>query len=101
MPVNKLDNGDGFGQKRKSKSELVKSKVEKRKAEITDKAIDIFFEKGYQLASLKDIANATGTSKAGIYDYFKSKEDILAFIFIRYEEENHLAFEGLQSKMLI
>jgi TetR/AcrR family transcriptional regulator, cholesterol catabolism regulator len=85
--------------KRESKSELVKSKVVKRKAEITDKAIDIFFEKGYQLASLKDISDATGTSKAGIYHYFKSKEDILAYIFIRYEEENHRAFEVMQSEM--
>jgi TetR/AcrR family transcriptional regulator, cholesterol catabolism regulator len=85
--------------KKKPTSELVKTKIEKRKAEITDKAIDMFFEKGYVATSLKDIAIASGASKAGIYHYFKTKEDILAYIFIRYETENFAAFQTLQNEM--
>jgi len=78
---------------------MIKAKTEKRKSEIADKATDIFFKKDYRSTSLKDIADATGTSKAGIYHYFKTKEDILAYIFIRFQKENFTAYEDLRQKV--
>ena len=44
----------------------------------------VFFDKGYRSASLQDVANEVGLSKASIFHYFKTKEELLYFII-----ENH------------
>lgn len=43
-------------------------------------AAHIFAEKGYHPTSMRDIARATGVSLAGLYYYFKSKEELLFLI---------------------
>jgi AcrR family transcriptional regulator len=48
-----------------------------RKSRILDKAETIFWQKGYQSTTIKDIAGACGCRPANIYNYFASKEDIL------------------------
>ena len=40
----------------------------------------IFAEKGYHQASIRDIARATRVSLSGLYYYFKSKEELLFLI---------------------
>ena len=40
----------------------------------------MFCEKGFAAASIRDISRASGTSLAGLYYYFKSKEDLLFLI---------------------
>jgi AcrR family transcriptional regulator len=40
----------------------------------------IFAEKGYHQASIRDIARATGVSLSGLYYYFESKEELLFLI---------------------
>lgn len=40
----------------------------------------VFAEKGYDRASLRDISRATGFSLAGLYYYFRSKEELLFLI---------------------
>ena len=40
----------------------------------------IFAEKGYHHASVRDVAAATGVSPAGLYYYFRSKEELLFLI---------------------
>ena len=47
---------------------------------ILDRACGIFAEKGYHNASVRDLAAATGTSPAGLYYYFRSKEELLHLI---------------------
>lgn len=47
---------------------------------ILDRACEVFAEKGYHNTSVRDVAAATGVSPAGLYYYFKSKEDLLQFI---------------------
>ena len=37
----------------------------------------IFAEKGFHRTSIRDIARATGMSLAGIYYYFRTKEELL------------------------
>ena len=49
-------------------------------AEILDSATAIFAEKGYEGASMRDLSRRTGTSLAGLYYYFESKEKLLYFI---------------------
>lgn len=43
-------------------------------------AAQIFAEKGYDKASIRDIARATGVSLSGLYYYFNSKEELLFLI---------------------
>jgi len=44
---------------------------------ILQAAAQVFSDKGYHNASMRDIAKVTGTSLAGMYYYFPSKEDML------------------------
>src|SRR5260370_20708965 len=44
---------------------------------ILDHATEVFCHKGYQGASMRDIARATGMSLAGMYHYLGSKERLL------------------------
>lgn len=51
-----------------------------RKKDIIIKSTILFFEHGYDNTSTRELAIATGLSNAGIYYYFKDKEDILFHI---------------------
>ncbi len=42
---------------------------------------DVFKEKGYEAATLNDIATRFGTDRAAIYYYFASKEEIFQEVF--------------------
>src|SRR5712692_9052117 len=49
-------------------------------SKILDRATDVFCDKGYDGASMRDIARATGMSLAGMYHYLGSKERLLYLI---------------------
>jgi len=49
---------------------------EARPAEIVDAALEVFAEKGFASAKLDDIARRAGISKATLYLYFDTKEEI-------------------------
>lgn len=53
---------------------------ELRKRQIIAEAVHLFYEVGYEGASLRDLANRVGINKATIYHYFESKEQILFHI---------------------
>ncbi len=50
---------------------------ELRKRQILEASVRLFYEVGYEGASLRDLANRVGINKATIYHYFESKEEIL------------------------
>src|SRR5467141_1229284 len=56
------------------------SRFDRRLAEIITHATDVFCEKGYQGASMRDLSRASGTSLSGLYYYFESKEKLLYLI---------------------
>jgi AcrR family transcriptional regulator len=56
------------------------SQHDRRLAEVLEHAARIFWEKGYEGASMRDLARATGMSLAGLYYYFESKEELLFLI---------------------
>ncbi len=62
---------------------MLRPSLEERKEYIANLAARVFCEKGYQTASLQDGAQIAKISKAGLYHYFRSKEDILAFLLIK------------------
>ena len=43
----------------------------------------LFASKGYERATIRDVAQATGMSLAGLYYYFKGKEELLFLIQFR------------------
>lgn len=49
----------------------------KRKKEIALATLDIFAEKGFAATSISEIAKAVGIGKGTIYEYFRSKEEII------------------------
>jgi AcrR family transcriptional regulator len=53
---------------------------------ILDVALDLFTEHGYDGTSLREIADQLGISKAALYYYFQSKEDIFLALHMRLHE---------------
>jgi AcrR family transcriptional regulator len=51
---------------------------------IMDEAQALFAARGYRGLSMREIAEAVGISKAGIYYHFRDKEDLFAAIIHRY-----------------
>ncbi|MGO9147018.1 MAG: TetR/AcrR family transcriptional regulator [Desulfomonilia bacterium] len=48
-----------------------------RRVRIIESALRIFAEKGFQDATISEISKAAGVSDATVYEYFKSKEELL------------------------
>lgn len=55
-------------------------KSEVRRQTILDAATNVFHESGFDRASMSDICNRVGYSKATVYGYFRSKEELLVAI---------------------
>src|SRR3981189_1836239 len=51
-----------------------------RPGEVLDHATEVFCEKGYEGAAMRDLSRASGMSLAGLYHYFGSKERLLYLI---------------------
>src|SRR5581483_3180949 len=49
-------------------------------AKILTHATNVFYEKGYEGASIRDLSRASGMSLAGLYYYFDTKERLLYLI---------------------
>jgi TetR/AcrR family transcriptional regulator, cholesterol catabolism regulator len=64
----------------KSKLPSEARNFERRLGEILQQATDVFFDKGYQGASMRDLSRASGMSLAGLYHYVGSKERMLYLI---------------------
>lgn len=65
---------------RKSAGETVDSRFDRQLARVLEHAAQIFCEKGYEGASMRDLSRASGMSLAGLYHYFESKEELLYLI---------------------
>lgn len=60
---------------------------EARKDNIIDSALRIFAQKGYADTTMTDIAKKAGVSTPALYEYFKTKEDLLFAIPEKFMEE--------------
>lgn len=56
------------------------TRFDRRLSEIIDFATEVFADKGYEGASMRDLSRRSGISLAGLYYYFESKEKLLYFI---------------------
>jgi TetR/AcrR family transcriptional regulator, cholesterol catabolism regulator len=56
------------------------SRFDRRLSKILVHATEVFYEKGYEGASMRDLARFSGMSLSGLYYYFESKEKLLYLI---------------------
>ncbi|MGP4049872.1 TetR family transcriptional regulator [Streptomyces sp. 2A115] len=63
------------------------AKTAARRAQIVRAARDSFTERGYAGASLRDIAERTGITQAGLLHHFRSKDDLLCAVLAQREAE--------------
>lgn len=60
-------------------------------------ALDLFIEKGYDKVSLREIAEAVGVTKAALYYYFPSKEQILRALIEPFFKMRSVMLEALEA----
>lgn len=58
------------------------TKGERTRNQIEDAALELFMERGYHAASMRQIADRANLALGGIYNHFKSKEDIFEAIIV-------------------
>jgi len=77
VPVPERSASRPRGRLRKPRPE---TRFDRRLSEILAHATDVFDQKGYEGASMRDLSRASGMSLAGLYYYFESKEKLLYLI---------------------
>ncbi|WP_160031670.1 TetR/AcrR family transcriptional regulator [Paenibacillus sp. An7] len=64
---------------------------EDRRNEILDTAEQLFFTKGYSKTTVNDMLQAIGIAKGTFYYYFKSKEEVMDAVVMRFIETGIIA----------
>lgn len=57
--------------------------MEERRAELLAAATEVFLARGYEGATMEGISSAAGVTRANIYWYYKSKDDVFAAVMTR------------------
>ena len=81
---------------------MVRVRTEEKRREIVRIASDLFHDNGYERTSMSMISEKLGGSKATLYGYFSSKEELLAatLVYDVTEEADRLMNEFLSNKNL-
>ncbi len=58
-----------------------KELVLKRRQQIVKAASRLFFEKGFDRTTMREISQASGLTMGSLYDYVRSKDDILVLVY--------------------
>jgi AcrR family transcriptional regulator len=64
---------------------LTPSAMEKKKSRIDEAARKLFISQGFHATSMRNIASGAGTSLGNVYNYYRTKEEILESIIGRYQ----------------
>ena len=64
---------------------LTPSAMEKKKSRIEEAARKLFISQGFHATSMRNIALGAGTSLGNVYNYYRTKEEILESIIGRYQ----------------
>jgi len=70
-----------------------------RKLQIMETAVKIFAEEGYHKASISQISKAANISKGLIYNYFKSKEDLMRQVLLHGIEGFKESFSQMEDEL--
>lgn len=60
--------------------------MEEKRGRIEDAAKELFIKRGFHATSMRDISRGTGTSLGNLYNYYRTKEDILESIIAKYQK---------------
>lgn len=71
---------------------LTAEEIAKRRHEIFHQVVNVFVKKGFHETSMREIAEAAGLGKSTLYDYFKTKDEILVYFFE--DQLNDLTYEA-------
>jgi AcrR family transcriptional regulator len=75
------------------------ARVQERRALIAEAAARVFREKGFHGATIRDVGEAAGLTQGTLYNYIRSKDDILYLVHCdltaRYRSDVQRAIEGL------
>ena len=63
--------------------------------EIIEKAMNVFWEKGYHGTSMQDLVDATGLNRSSIYNSFGSKKSLYRTTLKQYEEASNKSFRQI------
>ncbi|NUP08478.1 MAG: TetR/AcrR family transcriptional regulator [Polyangiaceae bacterium] len=66
--------------------------------EVLDKALDVFWSKGYEAASVQDLVDATGLGRASLYGAFGDKEQLFKRVLGHYIERVGGALAELEAE---
>ncbi|MEW6200652.1 MAG: TetR/AcrR family transcriptional regulator [bacterium] len=67
-----------------------------RRRQIFEGAANVFAEKGYHSATVREVAEAAGLAKGTVYEYVKTKEDMLLLVM---EEGLAMIFEEVEKSL--
>jgi len=76
-----------MSQKKKIGKKQVKTRiksaklVDSRRRQIIDGAVEVFTAKGFHSATVREIADAAGLTMGSLYNYIRSKEDIIYIVY--------------------
>jgi AcrR family transcriptional regulator len=71
-----------------------KDLVSKRRKQIIHAASKLFFEKGFDQTTMREISRASGLTMGSLYDYVRSKDDILVLVYKDVVERFRLSLVG-------
>ena len=71
-----------------------------RRAEIQEKAAEVFSERGYRGASVEELARRVGLRKGSLYHHVRSKEQLLGEVLLRGMELLHGGIPGPEAAPL-
>lgn len=74
------------------------SLIEKRREQMIQGAVKLFKEKGFHRATTREIANAAGFSIGTLYEYIRTKEDVLFLVCDSIYDEVNSRLSTLASK---
>src|SRR5882757_5316544 len=75
-----------------------KTKSEETRARILDAAVELFRRRGFDAATMREIATEAGVALGAAYYYFDSKDAIVMAFYERAQEEITPLVEGALSK---
>ena len=68
--------------------------------EVAESALQMFWEKGFERTSLRDLEAATGVNRFGLYDSFKDKQGLFEECIEHYCSNNEVMFDDLVERGL-
>jgi AcrR family transcriptional regulator len=71
-----------------------------RRAEILERAAEVFNERGYRGASVEELARRVGLRKGSLYHHVRSKEQLLGEVLLRGMELLHGGIPGAEAAAL-